>query len=213
MVSPPRRVRAAAGNRHMSPDLGCHPSVAPTPRRRRGAGIAGWIIPGATLILMPKCPMCVAMDVALLTGASISAASASHLRTAIVVLCGAVLFGLAVKALSIRRHNPASVDAEALVLGSQCSHCNQSPTQQCCRGAAIRDGRWRSGSGLDVENHRADHVAVVKIESNAIAGERRIESVSIPRVRRVQGNPCNGSGEAGKRILPKTGISHVSRKC
>jgi hypothetical protein len=83
----------------MSPDLSDRPTVAPTPRRRRGGGIAGWIIPSAALILMPKCPMCVAMDVALFTGASISVASASHLRIAIGVLCGAVLFGLTVKGL------------------------------------------------------------------------------------------------------------------
>jgi hypothetical protein len=43
--------------------------------------------------------MCVAMDVALFTGASISVAGASHLRIAIGVLCSAVLFGLTVKAL------------------------------------------------------------------------------------------------------------------
>jgi hypothetical protein len=81
----------------MSLDLGRRPSASPTPRRRRGGGVAGWIIPSGTLILMPKCPMCVAMYVALLTGVSISVTSASYIRTAIGVLCGAVLFGLAVK--------------------------------------------------------------------------------------------------------------------
>jgi hypothetical protein len=48
--------------------------------------------------------MCVAMYVALFTGASISAASASHIRTAIVVLCSAVLLCLMVKGL--RRAGP-----------------------------------------------------------------------------------------------------------
>jgi hypothetical protein len=43
--------------------------------------------------------MCVAMYVALFTGASISVACASHIRTAIAVLCSAVLFGLTVKGL------------------------------------------------------------------------------------------------------------------
>jgi len=83
----------------MNPGTNSHPSIAPTSRRRRGAGVAGWIIPGAALILMPKCPMCVAMDVALLTGASFSLANASHLRTAIVVLCSAALFILTLKGL------------------------------------------------------------------------------------------------------------------
>jgi hypothetical protein len=83
----------------MSLDFSCRPSVTPKQSRRRGTGIAEWIIPSAALILMPKCPMCVAMYVALFTSASISVASASHIRTAIGVLCGAVLFGLTVKGL------------------------------------------------------------------------------------------------------------------
>ncbi len=90
----------------MSPDPGCRPSVAPALRRRHGDGIAGWIIPSAALILMPKCPMCIAMYVALFTGASISVASASHIRTAIAVLCGAVLVGLTVKVLRRAGHEP-----------------------------------------------------------------------------------------------------------
>lgn len=76
----------------------CRSSAAQAPHRRR-AGIAGWVISGAGLILLPKCPVCLAMYVALFTGVSISAASASHLRTAIGVLCGAGLFCLAVKGL------------------------------------------------------------------------------------------------------------------
>jgi len=83
----------------MSPDDCCRPTIAPAPRRRRRGGIAGWLIPGAALILMPKCPMCVAMYVALFTGATISVASASHIRTAVGVWCGAVLLGLTVKGL------------------------------------------------------------------------------------------------------------------
>jgi hypothetical protein len=82
----------------MSPDLSHRRSVAPTPRLRRRS-IAGWIIPSAALVLMPKCPMCVAMYVALFTGASISVASASHIRTAIGVLCIAVLFSITVRFL------------------------------------------------------------------------------------------------------------------
>jgi hypothetical protein len=82
----------------------CHSSTGnhnKTPRSaspwRRGVGIAEWIIPSATLILMPKCPVCVAMYLALFAGAGISVTSASNLRTALLILCVTALVCLAVK--------------------------------------------------------------------------------------------------------------------
>ncbi|HEX4645655.1 MAG TPA: hypothetical protein VH598_08600, partial [Verrucomicrobiae bacterium] len=71
----------------------------PASRWRRGGEIAGWIIPSATLVLLPKCPVCVAMYVALFSGASISVARASNLRTSLMILCAAALLGLSVKRL------------------------------------------------------------------------------------------------------------------
>ena len=74
----------------------------PASRWRRGGELAGWIVPSATLILLPKCPACVAMYVALFSGAGISVTSASYLRTALLVVCLAALLFLALSRLRRR---------------------------------------------------------------------------------------------------------------
>jgi len=54
---------------------------------RRVRKVAGWIVPGVLLALMPKCPMCLAAYVALCTGLTMSCSSAHILMRLVTALC------------------------------------------------------------------------------------------------------------------------------
>jgi len=63
---------------------------------RRAPGALGWLAPVLTLILLPKCPLCLAAWFTLLTGVALPPAAASSLR---VMLIAASLLALAIMAV------------------------------------------------------------------------------------------------------------------
>jgi hypothetical protein len=72
-------------------------SPAPAPKRFRGARKTGWLLPGILLVLMPKCPICLAAYIALVTGISIPITAAAWLRGALIAICIGALVWLGVR--------------------------------------------------------------------------------------------------------------------
>ncbi|HEX6810681.1 MAG TPA: hypothetical protein VF384_03565 [Planctomycetota bacterium] len=76
----------------------------------RGVRLLGWLVPGALLALLPKCPACFAAYFALATGIGITAATASQLRAGLVVLCACAL---AVLVFRLVRRRPSTAGSAA----------------------------------------------------------------------------------------------------
>jgi hypothetical protein len=79
----------------------CHASgdrKAPT-RARTVREVFAWALPSAALVLVPKCPACLAAYVAVWTGLGLSLPTATYLRWALLVLCVASLLFLTVNRL------------------------------------------------------------------------------------------------------------------
>ena len=71
-----------------------------TPNRvRRVREILAWVLASAALVLVPKCPACLAVYVTLWTGLGLSLSTATYLRWVLLFLCVASLLFLIVKRL------------------------------------------------------------------------------------------------------------------
>jgi hypothetical protein len=74
-------------------------SCCPETSKRRVTKITGLLFSSVMLILMPKCPVCMAAYVAFITGISVSTAVASHLRLGWFAVCLSLLVSLVVQGL------------------------------------------------------------------------------------------------------------------
>jgi hypothetical protein len=66
---------------------------------RRIRGILAWVLPSTILMLVPKCPACLAAYMALWTGLGLSLSTATYLRWALLFVCVASLLFLIAKRL------------------------------------------------------------------------------------------------------------------
>ena len=64
---------------------------------RRAVDLVSWIVPGAILALIPKCPICLAAYIALWTGLGLSVAAAANLRVLLIIVCVMSLIFLATR--------------------------------------------------------------------------------------------------------------------
>jgi cell division protein FtsW (lipid II flippase) len=87
-----------------------------TPMRvRRVCEACAWIMPAAVLVLVPKCPACVAAHVLLWTGIGLSFTAAAYVRWGLLFVCVAALAFVAMERLVRKR-------ARYLLRQSEISH-------------------------------------------------------------------------------------------
>ena len=81
-------------------------------RLRRSREVAGWLVPGALLALMPKCPLCLAAYVALWSGLTLSYSSAHILMRTLTALCIGTLALCVVRRIVNLRQNKPTFDLQ-----------------------------------------------------------------------------------------------------
>jgi hypothetical protein len=81
----------------------CKVQTGRRPRHEWWRGTSGCVGSGALLILLPKCPMCIAAYLTLWTGASIAMPVAMHLRPMVAILFMASVCLLGLRWAAVRR--------------------------------------------------------------------------------------------------------------
>ena len=66
--------------------------------RRLGSTVR-WAVPSAVLVLLPKCPMCIAAYLALWTGVTVSTSVAGGVRVGLIGACLACIFWMCFRQL------------------------------------------------------------------------------------------------------------------
>ena len=107
MGPPPRQVRERGGDVLLSLTANVNCCAARTSGRRLRTAL-GWLLPGAVLILIPKCPLCMVGYVAMFSGVGLSISAAAGLRTGLIAVCCASLGYLVLRfAVRLWRYLPA----------------------------------------------------------------------------------------------------------
>src|SRR5450432_2331903 len=63
----------------------------PSPPARGSIMLTRWSLPAVILVLLPKCPACLAAYIALGTGVSLSVTTSSYLRLGLIAACAAAI--------------------------------------------------------------------------------------------------------------------------
>lgn len=94
---------------------------------RRRAGAAASILPGAVLLLLPKCPLCFAAWLTVVTGAGVSIAAVARARELIVVFWVAAVALAAVQVIRRRALSGTPISVSGPVSASRKSERRGSP--------------------------------------------------------------------------------------
>jgi hypothetical protein len=95
----------------------CKVKTGLRPQHRWWRGTSGCMGSGVLLVLLPKCPMCIAAYLTLWTGAGVAMQVATHLRpTAAVLFCASALF-LAVRLAAGRMRLEKSASRRSSIIG------------------------------------------------------------------------------------------------